>query len=510
MVMNIITSLKKAMYLAALSFAALSCGNASGVSTQDVSTPAEPTTSALIGLGVELDPHFLSQNVTRNDGAVAADWDNIVVRRVEMMKIQRFRVMLLPHWWEPVNDNDDPSVANMAGFTFDNVEMRSLYAVLDLAQKTGADVTLVLWGCPAYCTFIDKSTPSEGKRHFLCNAAGSSWVTAPGNNEEYAENLSVLVKYLIEKKGYTCVKEITPFNEPDGNVCKADQYMEVVKAMDARFTKDGIRDKVRFNLSDNTDTRRFFLADCAQGVPEIADMFNSHTYIFGYEMPNNDALDWEKKNIAAISNTVKNHYVEEFGSNLCVGAARQKDINWYKRGVLIARNCLNFLNAGAAGASYWSLLDQYYNKDASYDSMQQLGLWRYKKNAYQPGDDEGCDRDYQPRPQYYAYSLLTRFIRKGDRVYPLDLRNGFAAGTAFKSEDGKWTYVFANGSTGIVSFNLTNANENGLDECKVYRYTEKGLPQDDSMIASSETIKASGKHFKIEIPGQSILLLTQK
>ena len=494
---------------AALSIVASSCSKTNDTGIQEVATPAEPTSTTLEGLGVQLDPHFLSQNVTRNDGAAAADWDNIVVRRVEMMKIQRFRVMVLPHWWEPVNDNDDPSVANMAGFTFDNIEMKSLYAVLDLAQKTGADVTLVLWGCPTNCTFIDTSTPSQGQRHFLCDASGTGWMTAPGNNEEFAENFSVLVKYLIEKKGYTCVKEITPFNEPDGFVDRG-QYMEVVKAMDARFTKDGIRDKIRFNLSDNTDSRRYFLADCAAEVPDIADIFNSHTYIFGYEMPNSDALDWEKQNIKAISGSLRKHYVEEFGSNLCVGAARQKDINWYKRGVLIARNCLNFLNAGAAGASYWSLIDQYYNKNDSYGSMQQLGLWRYKKNVYQAGDDEGCDSDYQPRPQYYAYSLLTRFIRKGDRVYPLDLGTDFAAGTAFKSEDGKWTYVFANGSWAIVRFNLANANDNGLDECKVYRYTEKGLPQDDSMIASSETIKASGKDFKIEIPGQSILLLTQK
>lgn len=29
----------------------------------------------LAGLGVELDPHFLSQNVTRHDGAKASDWE---------------------------------------------------------------------------------------------------------------------------------------------------------------------------------------------------------------------------------------------------------------------------------------------------------------------------------------------------------------------------------------------------------------------------------------------------
>ncbi len=72
-------------------------------------------------------------------------------------------------------------------------------------------MTLVLWGCPACCSFVDESVPSHGQRHFLCDRSGTNWVTAPGDNEEFAENFSVVVKHLIEDKGYTCIKEVTPF-----------------------------------------------------------------------------------------------------------------------------------------------------------------------------------------------------------------------------------------------------------------------------------------------------------
>lgn len=504
-----INFLSKKFLSAALFLSVLSaCSNAS--SCYDVRTPLSSTGVNLEGLGVELDPHFIAQNVTRNDGATLDDWQNIVVRRVEMMNIQRFRVMLLPHWWEPVNDNSDPQVADPNGFTFDTPEMRSVYAVLDLAQKTGASVTLVVWGCPAHCSFINEDTPSQGQRHFLCNKNGTNWVTAPEDNEEFAENFSVVVKHLIEDKGYTCVKEITPFNEPDGNVCESEQYIQIAKALDRRFRKDGIRDKVRFNLSDNTDCRRFFLKECADNLADCADMFNSHTYMCGYESPNSYAFGWEKDNIDVVRKTGKPHFVGEFGSNLCVGASRQTDINWYKRGVLITRNCLNFLNAGAVGASYWSLIDQYYNRDASYDAMQQLGLWRYKKCVYQGADAEGCEEDYQPRPNYYAYSLLTRFVRKGDSVYPLDLQNEYAVGSAFRSADGKWTYVFANGSEDDLEFKLFNINDERLADCDIYRYMEQDLPEDDSMISPSGVLKASGKSYKVTLPAQSVLLLEQK
>ena len=504
--MDLIPHCRKFLTAAVALSAAIACSSAS----YEVRTPLSSTGVRLEGLGVELDPHFLSQNVTRNDGATPEDWKNIVERRVEMMNIQRFRVMLQPHWWEPVNDNSDPQVTDESKFTFDSPEMKSVYAVLDLAERTGAGVTLVLWGCPAYCSYVEDGVASQGQRHFLCNKNGTNWVTAPEDNEEFAENFSAVVKHLIEVKGYKCVKEITPFNEPDGNVCEPDQYIQIIKALDRHFRKDGIRDKVRFNVSDNTDCRRFFLKECADNLADYADIFNSHTYMCGYECPNSYAYGWEKDNIDVVRKTGKNHFVGEFGSNLCVGASRQMDINWYKRGVLITRNCLNFLNAGAVGASYWSLIDQYYNRNASYGEMQQLGLWRYKKSVYQGADAEGCEEDYQPRPNYYAYSLLTRFVRKGDEVYPLDLQNEYAVGSAFLSEDGDWTYVFANGSEEDLEFNLFNANDKNLGEYDIYRYTEDGLPKDDSMISPCGSLKPSGKSYRISLPAQIVLLLEHK
>lgn len=504
--MDLIPHCRKFLTAALALSAVIACSN----TAYEVRTPLSSTGVRLEGLGVELDPHFISQNVTRSDGATLDDWKNIVERRVEMMNIQRFRVMLQPHWWEPVNDNSDPQVADENKFTFDSPEMKSVYAVLDLAERTGAGVTLVLWGCPAHCSYVEDGVPSQGQRHFLCNKNGTNWVTAPEDNEEFAENFSAVVKHLIEVKGYKCVKEITPFNEPDGNVCEPDQYIEIVKALDRHFRKDGIRDKVRFNISDNTDCRRFFLKECADNLADYADIFNSHTYMCGYECPNSYAYGWEKDNIDVVRKTGKNHFVGEFGSNLCVGASRQRDINWYKRGVLITRNCLNFLNAGAVGASYWSLIDQYYNRNASYEEMQQLGLWRYKKSAYQGADAEGCEEDYQPRPNYYAYSLLTRFVRKGDEVYPLDLQNEYAVGSAFLSEDGHWTYVFSNGSDDNLEFNLYNANDKNPGDYDIYRYTEDGLPKDDSMISPCGVLKASGKGYKISLPAQSVLLLEHR
>jgi len=469
----------------------------------------QPTGTRLEAMGAELDPHFFSQNLTRNDGSKQSDWQ-YVVERVKMMNLQKVRVMVLPQWYEPVNDNNDPHKTDWSKFTFDSPEMQSLYKVLDLAQEQKMDVCIVVWGCPVWVSLVDPKY-SHVKTCFMADPTiKDAWITAPVNYDEWAENFSTLIKHLIEDKKYTCIKEITPMNEPDGGpLLTSSEYIKMARILDARFKKDGIREKVRFNLSDNTDTRTFYLSDCANNLADVADIFNSHTYIFGYDTPNDSIFNWEKRNVNIAALAGKKHLVGEFGSNMCVGATRQKDIDLYARGVLMTRLVLNFLNAGAAGVSYWSLIDQYYGRDADYSQMQQLGLWKYIKDAYKEDSTyTKIQRDYEVRPQYYSYSLLTRFLKPGAEIYPIDLNDDFAIGSAFKNDDGKWVYAFANATDSLKYLAVNNSLIDGLFD--IYRYEEGTLPTGDQMIASHENISIKSSKLCIALRPNTILLCRQR
>lgn len=66
-----------------------------------------------------------------------------------------------------------------------------------------------------------------------------------------------MIKYLREEKGYTCIQEITLYNEPNsfynryGAITGHELYTEMCIATDEAFKEAGIRQDVKFNLSDD-------------------------------------------------------------------------------------------------------------------------------------------------------------------------------------------------------------------------------------------------------------------
>ena len=77
----------------------------------------------LDAFGVEWDPHFwrsynlLSMDDDFNVSTVGEqDWA-LIAERARELGIQKIRIMTLPGWYEPKNDNDDPFVTDFDAFT---------------------------------------------------------------------------------------------------------------------------------------------------------------------------------------------------------------------------------------------------------------------------------------------------------------------------------------------------------------------------------------------------------
>lgn len=457
---------------------------------------ASPNAQKFDALGVEWDPHFFREF---NSSCNYDDWEMIVSRAREL-SLSKIRVMVLPSWFEPENDNDDPALTDMSAFDFTTTAFDSLLQELDVAQELGIEVNLTLWGADMDAAWLAYTTCGD-------------WLSAPNDPEEYAENISALLDFIFNVRKYTCVTELTLHNEPswafkgaDGSV-DFDYYVECCRAVDSRLKADGLRDRVKLILSDDTSNNFTWLKDSVAALSDIADGFNSHTYDFDNRTSNTSMFNWAKKRVDAVlgADSGLSYTINEFGSNHTVGAYHQSDIDDFERGIFCSRLVENCLNAGVAGMLHWEFFDMYYYDGPRDEAVMSTGLFKYK--------DEG----WTPRPLYYAYGLMMKYCVSGSEIYPLsfsDTDNSGApadvsrlSGTMLLSPEGKLTYLITNDSDSDITMVIQGSPTVSyiLD---TFVYSESSLPTDGELPDASGTATASEGSIYLSVPAGSFVLLS--
>lgn len=461
----------------------------------------------VFGVGTQLDPHFFSQNVGLSGVSDIGPWECreedwlLFEERIEQMGLQRIRVMLQPGWYVINEANTREGI-----YDWDTACMESLYRVLDMAQRMSIKVNITMWG-------ID-----TGSAAFMRQEGTSDWVTIPNENYEklFVDCFADCIKYLIEEKGYSCIREVTLFNEPNslytGNDAN-ERYCNLCIQMHESFQEKDIRDKVLFNLSD--DARDYiWMAKTLMTLEGVIDVANSHTYSLGdsydadtqtsnrdmsnqkmcYELANYNLSLWK---VWTDQYPDVPHIWGEFGTVNSVGSHQTVDKYSPERGLEIARIGLNFFNMGSRGMSYWVLFSQYYSRsDANNGKIMDMGLWGF------------ADEGYQCRPVYYSYSMITRFIQENDTIFPITSDDENIVAVAFR-QNGKWSYcVVNNGDTAKkVSFVNMDAYPDNLNR---YVYEEAAVPTDNQVIKSNGSVEADGRVISDEIPPRSFVIYTDK
>ena len=172
------------------------------------------------------------------------------------------------------------------------------------------------------------------------------------------------------------------------------------------------------------------------------------------------------------------HVYGEFGTNTYTGTSNWKEP---RRGLQIARIAANMFQSGSCGMSYWMLYCYYwYWLEQGHGNDNAMGLWG------------NADENYSCYPVYYAYSMLTRFVRAGMEIYPVQTDDPNLVAVGFKSGE-DWTYLVVNDSeteSKKISF-LNNARFPGA--MKRYVYDQNNVPTDNKVIASNGTVTPDGR-----------------
>lgn len=458
--------------------------------TYDLTVSDTPNAFPTVGLGCEWDPKLLLP-VNKERGVTDEDLQ-LIKQRMDEMGLQTVRMMVMPEWFEPANDNDDPKSADFANFRWDSDEVKCTFAYLQVCQELGVDVTLTWWGAAA--------------GDWLSYADCGDWLSAPNDLDEMAENVVTVLRYIREQLGYDCVKGVILQNEPSysfkvsGGAVDFDRYVQYYKTVDAYLKNAGLRDTVKLIGADDSSSLGWYCRAYDE-LKDVCDMFDSHTYSWSYDMPYLDDMIEEFVKGRTDYSTDKPYLFGEFGDGSTQGAYAAASTEMYGRGLFVASMAVNSLGAGASGLSYWPLHDVYYyynETGADNYGLMSMGLIGYK-----------TDGAWSYRPTYYAWGLLCNYIPKGSEIYPVTGEDGnLIDAVCVKAPDGAWSLIAINRSAAEQVVNISTS----LFDCEMdsYLFAEDKLPTDGSRIAADGKVSPSEGVYSITLPAYSFKVLNGK
>jgi len=413
----------------------------------------------------------------------AEDWQTIV-RRIKLMKLQNVRMFILPNWYEPKNDNSDAQDIDTLGFKFDSEQMLAVYRYLDVCDSLHIDVNLTLWGARN-----DRLYGMDD--YWLAFSESNNWITAPNDLDEWAENVTALLDYLFHQKNYSCIKYLTLSNEPNpphqgywtpDRINKKLWYREMYKRTAQRLSKNHLRDKVCLIGADEADTDDFsWFTYMAQHADSVIDILASHTYAFDIDQPDypEKIRSWVQRRASVVATSAPSgtpFFITEFGTNNGIGPYQNPDVDTFARGFFLVDFAINAINEGTSLLSYWTLHDIWYQ----FGQLMQLGLWAYK------------DKDWQLRPSWYAWSVLSNFVRKGDRVVSVqvDQPENISA-VALRGADGRSKIIIVNRSNRKLAARFSIENAAGKEFAK-YVYDQATISSiNDELLPLAQTLTLS-------------------
>ncbi len=457
-----------------------------GYTRVDIAETANPF--ALEGIGAQIDQCVFTGGYTSsaivNPDMTEEDF-SLWKSRLEYMKIDLIRLAIVPDWYEHENDNDDTDVLDIdsPALTWDSPKMQAVYRVLDWCQELDIQVNFSLYGL-----YLDGFNAAKDPIY------PPGWLTMPEDFEEFAETLYAGLYYMTEVKGYDVVREFSVYPEPDKRFVEAADrnFSQLIEACDAKLRREGVRDRFIFSGPAEVSDYAVFeqvVEDCG----DIFDKFTGSFYKFNNSDSNFEILAGMEPFAQKAAEIGKTYGVSEFGSDLMISAAAQSDIDTFDRALYLARFVTLALNAGFTNMSYWVLGDSMYD-----NVLMELGLWKYK------------DEDWQPRPQFYTYSLITRYTQPGSAIYPMQFGQwSDLCGVALRSPENKWTYLVVNNGPTQQLVSLVNRAPDCSQEMNKYEVAETSLPADGQIeIQPSRSYVLQDGVLSVPIKARSFVLFT--
>lgn len=446
-----------------------------------------------IGNGTQWDPYQLDYGNGRLEIS-EADWKKLY-DRLDFMRPQFIRIM-----------TNTSSFLDNGKFTPEK-GMETLSKMLDYCQSRNVSVMFGDWGWS------------------VINAREAKI------NDKNMMHAVELVDYLINKKGYTCIKYYNLINEPNGYWASTNKSYPLWASSIKQFYKNmqdlNLNDKISIVGPDVAiwdKDEAWWIDSTAVQLGDMVELYDIHTYPSKITVNSGEYADI----IKAYKNSVPDgkkivmgeigfKFVEEADSlynqeNIRRAKAKkhasledsQMFVYDYMYGTDMADALFQTINSGYSGSVVWMLDDAMHSNEAP-DKLKIWGFW----NIF--GEEQfGADEE-KVRPWYYAWSLLCKYIPAGSKIYKVDISGDSNIKAVVSEKDGKYMLAVVNVSKEGKDVKLESANMPELTGCKKFIYSDGTLnTEGDYLLLPNEdnlTLNLS-KGEQCTMPDEALVVYT--
>jgi len=416
-----------------------------------ITIKSDKITQHYLGNGVQWGGYDILEPWTGNPTLSDEDW-NTLFQRVQFMRPPLVRIMVSSGWNYMVNNQYNPAKSEPV-----------LIKILDFCQQQDISVILGEWG------------------HTGGTAIDQTWLN----------NSASFLQWLLETKGYTCIKYFTMVNEPNGSWSSINGnytlWKQLVEAFHSKLVDKGIASRIKMlgpDIAIWNSSQTHWISEARFDIGTILGAYDIHTYPtetdtrdgsyqtmietyrklgpashpmimgeFGFKYASGSELG--NKNAQRIAN---DPYASD-DSNMMIYDA------FY--GVDVADAIMQNMLGGYAGLILWNLDDAMYNIDGYTSTrLKRWGFWNILG-----AEKFGNATDENIRPWFYPTSLLCRYFPAGTEIFSIELPSKKGLRAIAGHKDGKYTIAIVNSNH--VSYSVSLAFEEGimLSPMKAYKYT---------------------------------------
>jgi len=395
----------------------------------------------------------------------------LILDRVRAMRPQVVRLLFMLGDWEPERGQPTPKSEGM----------EDLRRTIAFYKEIGTDVHLTEWGF----------TPPAWTRPM-------GLLPHPEETAAFTDSFVAAVKYLREDCGLDNIRYLTIYNEPNGNPIPFEDYVRVYRALDRSLKDAGMRKEISILGPDEANNYDWLPRSIAE-LDDVIDCYDAHNYTtdtgrhFGTWVAPRVA-DMPKLKSSDLRPRRKRLMITEFGMHDQMETFSTPHNGEYYYGIFLADSAISAASEGASAMLMWCLMDT--NYFANY--RMKWGLWRFK------------DENWEPRPGFYAWSLITRYTELGSSVYRVKCDVKDAVAVAFRAPtDGAWMVMCVNRRKSARPFTLKGLPPDSKWE--PYVYSENAVPTADRRMIKPSPVVQCDEHGEIsgEMPGNSFVLFKE-